>query len=119
VAITSRLRSRPALFQILSYSHVLSYRHHKHADKDQRTDLMAAYFDDVQWDGEAIVDDEPTTTSRAASRGSLSRAPRAACIGASARACSAKPLRWQPLPRARRALRNDSGPVLAALRSLL
>ncbi len=43
----------PALFQFLSYSHVLAYRWRR-GHRDKRADLMAGYFDDVQWDGEAI-----------------------------------------------------------------
>jgi predicted ATP-grasp superfamily ATP-dependent carboligase len=42
----------PGLYQLLSYSQVLDYRrqfgHHK------RTDLMAAYFHDICWNGEPI-----------------------------------------------------------------
>jgi len=56
----------PAIFQILSYSHVLAYRR-KRAGRDSRTDLAAAYFDDVQWDGEAIADDDAPVSERAAS----------------------------------------------------
>jgi len=47
----------PAIFQLLSYSHVLKYRYRNRAGRNKRTDLMAAYFDDVQWDGEAMGDE--------------------------------------------------------------
>jgi hypothetical protein len=45
----------PALYQFLSFEHVLAYRHERPArDKHKRTELLSAYFDDVLWDGEAI-----------------------------------------------------------------
>jgi hypothetical protein len=68
----------PALYQFLSFEHVLAYRHdHRATDKHKRTEIMAAYFDDVLWDGEAI--DAPTATAavndREASRPLPSREP--------------------------------------------
>jgi predicted ATP-grasp superfamily ATP-dependent carboligase len=45
----------PALFQVLSYGHVLSYRrqhHHDHARPGTR--LVAAYFDGIRWNGEPL-----------------------------------------------------------------
>lgn len=44
----------PALYSLLSYSHVLSYRiKHRHI---RSSDLMAAYFEDVLWDGDELED---------------------------------------------------------------
>lgn len=42
----------PALFQVISYGHVLKYRFESH-EHGTRT-LMAAYFDDICWNGEPI-----------------------------------------------------------------
>ncbi len=44
----------PALYQFLSYSHVAAYRKHLGTGRHQRSDLMAAYFFDICWNGEAI-----------------------------------------------------------------
>lgn len=44
----------PALYQLLSYSHVFTYRKQMHTGRHPRTDLMAAYFYDVCWDGQPI-----------------------------------------------------------------
>jgi predicted ATP-grasp superfamily ATP-dependent carboligase len=43
----------PALYQLLSYSHVLAYRL-KRERGSKRSALLGAYFDDVSWDGEPI-----------------------------------------------------------------
>jgi hypothetical protein len=44
----------PALFQLLSYAHVIGYRLHHRRSSRRRTSLMAAYFDGLEWNGEAI-----------------------------------------------------------------
>jgi glutathione synthase/RimK-type ligase-like ATP-grasp enzyme len=44
----------PALYTMLSYSHVLVYRKFLHRASDPRQ-LMAAYFHDLLWDGEPIA----------------------------------------------------------------
>ena len=44
----------PALYQLLSYAHVSAYRKHLGTGRHQRSDLMAAYFYDICWDGEPI-----------------------------------------------------------------
>ncbi len=44
----------PALYQFLSYSHVVAYRKQMHMAHNARTDVMEAYFYDVCWDGEPI-----------------------------------------------------------------
>lgn len=44
----------PALYQFLSYSHILAYRHLLHTGEHKRTDIMAAQFYDICWDGEPI-----------------------------------------------------------------
>lgn len=44
----------PALYQILSYGHVLNYRFHLHTGAHQPNMLMAAYFHDICWNGEPI-----------------------------------------------------------------
>ncbi len=44
----------PALFQVLSYGHVLAYRLQNPGKVHHNKALMAAYFDDVCWNGEAI-----------------------------------------------------------------
>ena len=43
----------PGIFQVLSYSHVLAYRR-DHVEAHGSRQLLAAYFDDVQWDGESL-----------------------------------------------------------------
>lgn len=47
----------PFLYQALSYSHVFAFRHHRNADEHHRkhTDLMAAQFYDIEWDGSPIA----------------------------------------------------------------
>jgi predicted ATP-grasp superfamily ATP-dependent carboligase len=40
----------PALFQVLSLSHVLTYRR-RAGEAGERSDLLAAYFDDIRYDG--------------------------------------------------------------------
>jgi predicted ATP-grasp superfamily ATP-dependent carboligase len=45
----------PALYQLISYRHVQDYRHRLHTGKHKATDLMAAYFDDICWNGEPIA----------------------------------------------------------------
>ncbi|MFP6638818.1 MAG: ATP-grasp domain-containing protein [Myxococcota bacterium] len=44
----------PGLYQILSYSHVFAFRHRMHARRHKHSDLMAAQFYDISWDGAAI-----------------------------------------------------------------
>ncbi len=41
----------PGLFQILSYSHVFAFRHRLHVKRHQHTDLIAAQFYDIEWNG--------------------------------------------------------------------
>jgi hypothetical protein len=43
----------PAVYQFLSYAQVFSYLRRHHAPRAGTT-LMAAYFDGIAWDGEAI-----------------------------------------------------------------
>src|SRR5262249_49617615 len=43
----------PALFQMLSYAHVLAYRAH-HRILARGTGLVQAYFDGIQWNGSDI-----------------------------------------------------------------
>jgi predicted ATP-grasp superfamily ATP-dependent carboligase len=45
---------RPFLYQVLSYSHVFAFRHHEHPARHKHTDLVAAQFYDVEWDGSPI-----------------------------------------------------------------
>ncbi len=45
---------RPFLYQVLSYSHVFAFRHHEHGKGHKHTDLVAAQFYDVEWDGSPI-----------------------------------------------------------------
>lgn len=46
---------RPFLYQILSYSHVFAFRHHEAPHTHHKhTDLVAAQFYDVEWDGSPI-----------------------------------------------------------------
>jgi predicted ATP-grasp superfamily ATP-dependent carboligase len=42
----------PALYQVLSYGHVIKYRRQLAARTHKNTELMAAYFADVCWNGE-------------------------------------------------------------------
>lgn len=49
----------PALYQLLSYTHVLAYRHeaptlHPGTGAHRHTDIMAAQFHDISWDGQPI-----------------------------------------------------------------
>lgn len=44
----------PGLYQILSYSHVFAYRHRMHVRRHKHSDLMAAQFYDIAWDGAEI-----------------------------------------------------------------
>jgi hypothetical protein len=44
----------PALYQFLSYSHVLAYRKLLNTGEHKRTDIMAAQFYDISWDGDPI-----------------------------------------------------------------
>jgi hypothetical protein len=47
----------PLLYEVLSYSHVLTFRHRQPRGPRQRgrhTDLMAAQFYDIEWDGSPI-----------------------------------------------------------------
>jgi len=44
----------PALYQILSYSHVFAFRHRMHVQRHKHSDLMAAQFYDISWDGDEI-----------------------------------------------------------------
>ena len=44
----------PALYQLLSYSHVVAYKRRKPRRERKRTDLAAAYFDDILWNGERL-----------------------------------------------------------------
>jgi hypothetical protein len=44
----------PALYQFLSYTHVLNYRKDQRPEDRKGPDLMAAYFYDILWDGEQI-----------------------------------------------------------------
>lgn len=45
---------RPALYQFLSYSHVLAFRHQMHTGKHKHSDIMEAQFYDISWDGSPI-----------------------------------------------------------------
>jgi glutathione synthase/RimK-type ligase-like ATP-grasp enzyme len=45
----------PGLYQFLSYSHVLSYRWQVPLSARRRSDLLAAQFHDVEWDGAEIT----------------------------------------------------------------
>jgi predicted ATP-grasp superfamily ATP-dependent carboligase len=45
---------KPFLYEVLSYSHVFAFRHHEHAKAHKHTDLVAAQFFDVEWDGSPI-----------------------------------------------------------------
>jgi hypothetical protein len=50
----------PALYQLLSYSHVLQYRRETGGKRDKRADLLDAYFYDICWNGEAIESERRT-----------------------------------------------------------
>jgi hypothetical protein len=56
----------PALYMLLSYAHVVAFRR-RHPVRRRRTDLMAAYFHDVLWNGEDIEDVSVPVSDRAAS----------------------------------------------------
>jgi predicted ATP-grasp superfamily ATP-dependent carboligase len=45
---------KPFLYQIMSYTHVFAFRHAEHAKHHKHTDLVAAQFFDVEWDGSEI-----------------------------------------------------------------
>jgi len=45
----------PGIYQILSYSHVPSFRHKLHVRKHKHSDLMAAQFYDIDRDGGEIA----------------------------------------------------------------
>jgi predicted ATP-grasp superfamily ATP-dependent carboligase len=45
----------PGIYQILSYSHVFAFRHRMHARRHKHSDLMAAQFFDIAWDGDEIL----------------------------------------------------------------
>lgn len=44
----------PALYQVLSYGHVIAYRRTLARRQHKNTELMAAYFHDVCWNGEPL-----------------------------------------------------------------
>ncbi len=44
----------PGLYQLLSYSHVFSYRHRLHVKRHRHTDLVAAQFYDIAWNGDEL-----------------------------------------------------------------
>jgi predicted ATP-grasp superfamily ATP-dependent carboligase len=46
---------KPFLYEVLSYSHVFAFRHHEHPHAHKHTDLVAAQFFDVEWDGSPIA----------------------------------------------------------------
>jgi hypothetical protein len=56
----------PAVFMLLSYAHVIAFRR-RHRDRHRRTDLMAGYFHDVLWNGNAIDELGAHVSDRAAS----------------------------------------------------
>lgn len=41
----------PGLYQLLSYTHVLSFRHRLHVKRHHHSDLVAAQFYDIAWNG--------------------------------------------------------------------
>ncbi len=45
----------PALYQVLSYGHVLAYRRQLDSHAHKNTELMSAYFADVCWNGEHLT----------------------------------------------------------------
>ena len=44
----------PALWTLLAYSRVFTFRHRMHVEKHRHSDLMEAQFFDISWDGAAI-----------------------------------------------------------------
>ena len=44
----------PGLYQLLSYSHVIAFRHRLHLKRHRHSDLVAAQFYDIAWDGGAL-----------------------------------------------------------------
>lgn len=44
----------PGLYQLLAYSHVFAFRQRMHVPKHKHSDLMAAQFFDIEWDGAEI-----------------------------------------------------------------
>jgi predicted ATP-grasp superfamily ATP-dependent carboligase len=44
----------PGLWVVLSYAHVFAFRHRMHVRKHKHSDLMAAQFFDIEWDGGEI-----------------------------------------------------------------
>jgi hypothetical protein len=44
----------PGLYSILSYAHVLAFRHRMHVTRHKHSDLMEAQFFDIDWDGSPI-----------------------------------------------------------------
>jgi predicted ATP-grasp superfamily ATP-dependent carboligase len=44
----------PGLYQILSYTHVIAFRHKLHVKKHRHSDIMAAQFYDISYDGQDI-----------------------------------------------------------------
>ncbi len=44
----------PALYQVLSYGHVVAYRQRLSSHEHKNTELMSAYFADVCWNGEEM-----------------------------------------------------------------
>lgn len=45
---------KPFLYEVLSYTHVFAFRHHEKPRAHKHTDLVAAQFYDVEWDGSPI-----------------------------------------------------------------
>lgn len=44
----------PGLYAVLSYSHVIAFRHRLHVSKHKHSDIMEAQFFDVAWDGGSL-----------------------------------------------------------------
>jgi hypothetical protein len=44
----------PGLYQLLSYTHVLAFRHRFHAKRHRHSDLVAAQVYDIAWNGGAL-----------------------------------------------------------------
>lgn len=44
----------PGIYQILSYTHVIAFRHRLHVRKHRHSDIMAAQFYDISYDGQDI-----------------------------------------------------------------
>jgi predicted ATP-grasp superfamily ATP-dependent carboligase len=59
----------PALYQVLSYGHVIAYRRQLRVRAHKNTTLMAAYFADVCWNGEPISAERPDRQGGARSGG--------------------------------------------------